>query len=82
MPAAAQLPGAKGSPILGPPKPAMRPWITVPDIHPSRPAGITADTMQAWRGLWHELGHNLPWYINHSRKIRRGLRAFGSTHGK
>lgn len=60
----------------------MRPWITVPDIHPSRPETLPADALRAWRGLWHELGHNLPWYINHSRATRRGLRAFGATHGK
>jgi len=64
-----------------PPKPVTRPWISVPSLATSAPGPLPPDVLSAWRGLWHALGSNLPWYINHSRKSRRALRAFVKTHG-
>ena len=64
-----------------PPKPVAK-----PQTHPAPPSAgpltpIPAEPLAAWRSLWHELGSNLPWYINHSRATRRELRALARTHG-
>jgi Lysozyme like domain len=64
-----------------PPKPTVRPWVTVPALTNVPVVDIPPGPVQAWRGLWHELGSNLPFYINHSRASRRALRAAGRLHG-
>lgn len=80
MPGPVYVPGAKLPLMHPPPKPVVKPWVTVPDLPNADVAVLPADVTAAWRGLWHALGQNLPWYINHSRTSRKALRAFGRAH--
>jgi hypothetical protein len=70
-------PGARKAP----PKPVVKPWVTVPKVGQMTEAEALAQPLAAWRGLWHAVGSNLPFYINQSRASRRSLRAFGALHG-
>lgn len=64
-----------------PPKPIIKPWVTLPAL-PNAAAGIIpSQPLAVWRGFWHALGENLPYYINASRASRRALRAAGMRHG-
>jgi hypothetical protein len=81
MPGPIYVPGARNTSVPPPPKPVTKPQTT-PAAPSSGPlARIPSEPIQAWRGLWHVRGSNLPWYINHSRKTRRAMSAFAKTHG-
>ena len=80
MPGPVYVPGATIT-SRPPPKPITRPWIRVPNLPADTTTAGLAEPLAAWRGLWHAVGFNLPFYINHSRASRRALRSFGATHG-
>lgn len=81
MPGPVYVPGATIT-SRPPPKPVVRPWVSVPDLAGAADAPVLpANVTEAWRGLWHALGSNLPYYVNHSRSSRKALRAMGRTHG-
>jgi hypothetical protein len=68
-------------PFKSPPKPqASAEVYTVVQPNPLA-VPIPAEPLKAWRQLWHSLGSNLPWYINHSRATRRAMRRTMSTRG-
>jgi hypothetical protein len=81
VPGPVYVPGATNTSRPPPPKPVTKPWISAPSLPNADAAAIPQDVTQAWRSLWHALGSNLPWYINHSRASRRTLRQLGRTHG-
>lgn len=81
MPGPVYVPGAKLPHFAPPPKPVVKPWITLPELPAGPVVAIPADVTASWRGLWHALGSNLPFYINHSRANRRAMRRFMKTHG-
>ena len=64
-----------------PPKPIVKPWVKVPELSGATITLVEAQPIAAWNGLWHALGHNLPFYINQSRANRRGMRAMLNLHG-
>jgi hypothetical protein len=81
VPGPVYVPGATNTSRPPPPKPVAKAWVTVPDLPNADAATLPPDVLSSWRGLWHSLGSNLPWYINHCRSSRRTLRALGKTHG-
>lgn len=64
-----------------PPKPVTRPWVNVPKLAAGPLVPIPPEPIAAWRSFWHELGSNLPWYINHSRASRRALNRYVRAGG-
>jgi len=81
MPGPIYVPGAKNTSRPGPPKPETKPWVAFPKITTPTTPTVPPDVLHAWRGFWHALGSNLPWYINHSRATRRAMNHFLRTHG-
>jgi hypothetical protein len=81
VPGPVYVPGATNTSRQPPPKPVTKAWITVPDLPDADAATLPPDVIHSWRGFWHALGSNLPWYINHCRASRRTLRQLGRTHG-
>jgi hypothetical protein len=65
-----------------PPKPTYGPKLTESATVSVADQPVPADVMAAWRGLWHAIGSNLPWYVNHSRANRRAMRASLKAHGR
>ena len=64
-----------------PPKPVAKPRTAPPPTKGGPLVPIPAEPIAAWRAFWHELGSNLPWYINHSRASRRALNRFVRAGG-
>lgn len=64
-----------------PPKPVVTPWVSLPNLPQPPLTTIPPEPLAAWRGLWHAIGSNLPFYVNQSRATRRALRSFMVTHG-
>jgi hypothetical protein len=65
-----------------PPKPVAK-QPTATDVYTVTQAPtLPHDVTQAWRLFWHELGSNLPWYINHCRASRKALRQAAVSHGR
>lgn len=81
MPGPIYVPGAKLPRIAPPPKPVAKPWITTPDLPNVPLVAIPPEPLAAWRSLWHAIGSNLPWYVNHSRASRRAMNGMLRTHG-
>lgn len=81
MPGPVYVPGAKNTSVPAPPKPVAKPTTSPAATSTGPLVPIPAEPLAAWRSFWHELGANLPWYINHSRATRRGMRGFARTHG-
>jgi hypothetical protein len=81
VPGPVYVPGATNTSRQPPPKPVTKSQVYGPPAPDTEPATLPPDVLSSWRGLWHSLGSNLPWYINHCRSSRRTLRALGKTHG-
>lgn len=73
--------GRPSTGIVAPPKPVVKPWVRTPELPNVPLAGIPPEPLAAWRGLWHAIGQNLPYYINRSRATRSAMRKLLSTHG-
>jgi hypothetical protein len=81
VPGPVYVPGAKNTSGPPPPKPVVQPWVTVPTLPNANAATVPAEALHAWRGLWHAIGSNLPYYINNSRASRRSMNRTLRTHG-